>query len=213
MSKPAIARVICLASLAAGMTGCGPQEHVALEDAGLRPTAEVEPTFPRRLDGSTVMVFPTVVRHIDGSEYNAASAARIARFLREHESATPMMRDDRVLLDLAPDGGQWDVFQQGLHLVGEHLAAHPVATDYAMVVEVLVYDVRGGGQAVGGIQGYILDAHGRNAFSFLLNSHHELFADAPIRAPEASPEARQHLAHEATDVYLAALKRQLEAAR
>ena len=78
---------------------------------------------------------------------------------------------------------QWQLFKKSMSLFADYLKVHPVNTEYALVVECLVSPRRivsprrSGGEAIGGIQCYVLDSNGSNAFSFLLNSHHELFTD------------------------------------
>ena len=54
---------------------------------------------------------------------------------------------------------------------------------------------------------------GRNAFSYLLNSHHELFAAGGLASPDSSEAARQRMLASATRVGLAALQAQIRDAR
>jgi hypothetical protein len=70
-----------------------------------------------------------------------------------------------------------------------------------------------GDQSVFGIELYIMDPQGRSAFSFLLNSHHELFAGAKLVARNSSEEARETMIENATRIGLVALKAQIEQAR
>jgi hypothetical protein len=70
-----------------------------------------------------------------------------------------------------------------------------------------------GDNEVFGIEVYVLDRQGRSAFSFLLNSHHQLFVDAKLVAKNSSEEAREKMIGNATRVGLVALEAQIEQAR
>ena len=109
--------------------------------------------------------------------------------------------------------GQWNVFQTSMSLFADHLKAHPINTEYALVVECLVTPRRSGGEAVGGIQCYVLDSSGSNAFSFLLNSHHELFTDAQLKIGNVTTESRDELVKKSTEVVIKAFQRQLNIER
>ena len=67
-----------------------------------------------------------------------------------------------------------------------------------------------GGQEIFAIESYILDKDGNNAFSFLLNSHHEMFASARLRAKDSTEAARTKMFSDATRLVVTALQRQLE---
>ena len=77
-------------------------------------------------------------------------------------------------------------------------------------MEVLFPPIRGSSQAVFGIHCIILDNRGENAFSFLLNSHHQMFVDAKLTADDLSDESRTALIRKATDVGMQALAGQLQ---
>ena len=55
----------------------------------------------------------------------------------------------------------------------------------------------------------ILDSQGEDAFSFLLNSHHKLFADARLEKEAAG--SRTEMIRKGTDVIIKALQFQLDA--
>ena len=155
------------------------------------------------------LFFPTVVRSLRGSAYDKASRGRIVDFLRTEKLATVVERDDQVDLSKSMDMIQHNHFQKSMTLVASHVKTAPVATEYVLLVECLVTPTKSGGEAVGGIQCYLLDSKGRNAFSFLLNSHHRLFNEAQLKTQTVSDNARADLVNQSTEVLLEALRRQL----
>lgn len=66
-----------------------------------------------------------------------------------------------------------------------------------------------GGQAVFGIEVYLMDPQGKSAFSFLLNSHHQMCAEAKLFARSSSEAARTNIIEEATRIGLLALTVQI----
>ena len=58
----------------------------------------------------------------------------------------------------------------------------------------------------------MLAPDGTNVFSFLLNSHHKMFADAKLRTSDMTAKGKERLAIESTEVALAALKEQVRQA-
>ena len=87
--------------------------------------------------------------------------------------------------------------------------SYHTGTDYVLIMELLTPD----DQSIFGIEIYIVDSEGRNAFSFLLNEHHRIFAEANLIATDTSEEARSAMIGRATDLAVAALNEQIGIAR
>jgi len=85
------------------------------------------------------------------------------------------------------------------------LKAKPAKSVYALIAE---YVVNG---TVHVIQCYILDSDGEDAFSFLLNSHHELFANAQQEIAAETAKSRDELIGKGADLIIKALEYQLNA--
>ena len=85
-------------------------------------------------------------------------------------------------------------------------------TDYNLAVEIIIVPRPNGRLAVFGIHVYILDQAGHNAFSFLLNSHHQLFVGAELNVEDTSKEAIEKLIADSTRVALQALEQQIQLA-
>ena len=175
---------------------------------GFRPDQYCVPGFADTLDSATVAVLPTIVRRVERTAHSFASQQQIVAFLAE--MGTEARKKPRRV-DLGPirRHSQWDMFQYGARTVSESLESYDTGTDYTLVMEILVPDA----QAVFGIEIYIVDQAGEHALSFLLNSHHKLFAEAKLVARGSSEEARAAMIEKATAVGLAALEKQLRQLR
>ena len=84
---------------------------------------------------------------------------------------------------------------------------------YHLAAEVIVIQQPNNHLGVWGIHMYILDQAGNNAFSFLLNSHHQLLVDAKLFSEDHSEAAVDRLVARSTQVILKALDQQIEQAR
>ncbi|HSN70766.1 MAG TPA: carbohydrate binding domain-containing protein, partial [Steroidobacteraceae bacterium] len=134
---------------------------------------------------------------------------QVADFLTTENIATARTSRVRVDLGALPRRSQWDIFQQGISTLAATVAGRGPTADYTLVIELLLPQ----DQQVFGIEVYILDAQGRNAFSYLLNAHHELFATAGLAATDSSEAARQRMVANATSVAMTALRAQISDAR
>ncbi|MGB5627306.1 MAG: hypothetical protein WBM61_16365, partial [Woeseiaceae bacterium] len=124
--------------------------------------------------------------------------------------ATAVAAPYRIDLGALPQVPQWDLFQNDMWRIAYLLTDHQFDAEYHLFMEFL-FPVNN--QAVFGIECYVLDRNGENAFSFLLNSHHQLFVDAKLVANNSSEAARAKLLEKATQVGVTAFKRQLEQAK
>ena len=184
-----------------------------LNDPGYRPPSEdnAEVVFRKNLGNTTITIFPTVVRTYKGIVYDKSSRAAIKDFLNKEKIAVASLSEEEMNLGKSdPENKtQWGVFQGSISIFGEHLKEKRIETKYAAVMEFLVTPRRSGGEAIGGIQCYILDSEGKNVFSFLLNSHHRLFTEAGLKTDMVSTEGQTELLRKGTEVVIEALRQQL----
>ena len=169
--------------------------------------------FQNNLGKIKITVFPTIVRSFNWTIYDKSSSKRIGTFFETNNLAKVHYSDKKIDMNKSTARGQWNLFQTSMSLFSDYLKAHPVNTKYALVVECLVTPRKSGGEAVGGIQCYVLDSSGSNAFSFLLNSHHELFIDAQLKTDNATAESRDELIKKSTEVVIKAFQQQLNIKR
>ena len=178
-------------------------------EPGFRPHSEVAPAFLAAVGDTSIDVLPSMVRRLDRTAHSLTSQRQIVEFLSDNDIAQASSRPNRTDLGRLEPGSQWELFQRGLSVVSEAVVTRQATADYVLVMEFLVP----GDQEVFGIEIYILDKEGRNAFSFLLNSHHQLFAAAELVARDSSEAARGRMIEDATRAGLVALQAQIDDAR
>jgi len=181
-----------------------------LGDPGFRPYSEYTSAFLNAVDTATIAVYPTIVRKADRTSHSFPSQKQIIALIRENEIAAAAAGSGRVDLGRLEATSQWDLFLNDMQRIAETLKGQTSAADYHLFME-LVWPVNG--QPIFGIHCYVFDRQGQNAFSFLLNSHHQLFADAKLSARGTSEAARDRLVKKATAVGMTAFEAQVDQAR
>ena len=180
-----------------------------IPDPGFRPESEYAAAFLDTVGAAKIAVLPTLVRRTTRTAHSFESQQQIITFVNESGISTALTNPRRIDLGPLRRPSQWEIFQYGATSIAEILQGYETGTDYALVIEVLVpHD-----QAVFGIEVYIMDRQGQSAFSFLLNSHHQMFREADLTAKGSSEEARTAMIKKATSLGLAALTAQISQAR
>jgi hypothetical protein len=194
------AAVLCL-------SGAAHETETKLPSPGFRPGSEHASAFLNTLRFTTVDIYPTVVRTPDATSYSASSQRRIVSLLNGNGVTTAVARTEAIDPGELKGRSQWDIFQNDMQTLAEEIKARESDADHSLVVEVLFPPSK---RKVFGIHCYVWDRQGRNAFSFLLNSHHRLFVDANLIAEDASEASRAALVEMATPVAVTALIQQIE---
>lgn len=184
----------------------------ALAD-GFRPETELASTFADDVATAKIAVFPTIVRNPYVSRYSTDSSRMVVEFLETRGLGTPEMAGTQFYLGDPEGSSQFEFFENALQAIGEQVASSQIAADYVVVVEVLFPPHRPGVTEVFGIHVYVLTSTGENAFSFLLNSHHDSFANARLSTRKDTARSREKLAIKATSVATKALEAQIAAAQ
>ena len=182
----------------------------SISDPGFRPHSEYAHAFIEALPTATVEVYPTIVRRPERTALSFASQDRIVKLLRDEVMVTAIARNTRFDLGKMERIAQWDLFQNDMKAIAEKLGSRNSDADYSLVLEIVMLP---GNQAVFGIHCYVLDQQGRNIFSFLLNSHHQIFVDAKLFEEDSSEAARERLMQRATQTAIVALQAQIGQAR
>ena len=182
-----------------------PQQTIP--EPGFRPPSEGAPTFVEAVGDMSIEVLPTLVRRIGRTAHSFTSQREIVDFLNGQGIATARARPDRLDLGPLQRDSQWNLFQEGLSAVADVARSADTDADYLLLMEILVP----GDEEVFGIEVYIVDRQGRNAFSYLLNSHHQMFAEAGLAAG-SSEAARERMISDATRTALLALQPQVRSA-
>lgn len=214
MKTASVLAVVTAVGLASG-NAFADRPKALLSQPGYRPAPEAGEAelFCKRAGEMSITVFPTAVRTREGTFYDAASGTSIAASATAAKIGTVSASGSEVALGEITGKGQYDLFQRGLARLCSHVAEHPVESQYVLLVECLLTPIPSGGQAVGGIHCYVVDSVGKNAFSFLLNSHHRLFAEGTLRADDPSAEARAVLVNRSGELAVEALGQQISQAK
>lgn len=186
-------------------------EHdIKTPDPGFRPESQHTATFLESLDTATIAVYPTLIRRESRTAASFASQHQIVASLNEGGLLTVRAAPNRVDLGALRGASQWDIFERDMQRIGESLKKWRSDAQYHLFMAFLlpVSD-----QNIFGVHVFVLDAEGRNAFSFLLNSHHQSFVEASLVAEDSSEAARARLTKRATQLGVAALEAQIAQAR
>ncbi len=178
-------------------------------DPGFRPYSEYASAFVNRLDEATIAVHPTLIRGPVETPYSVASQKEIIASIGRKNAAAAVEGSIRLDLGRPEARSQWELFLNDIEHISQTLKGQASDADYHLFLELL----SPASNRVFGIHCYVFDRRGQNAFSFLLNSHHRLFADAKLIAKHTSENALTKLVEKATDVAMVAFKAQVERAR
>ena len=177
---------------------------------GFRPECELASAFIADVKTSTVRVYPTIIRSPTNTTYSAESQQQVVAFLNGKKIIKAVSNEEKVDPGELQGRGQFDWFQNDMATIGREVKSQGIDEDYILVMEVLFPPQRGNRQSVFGIDCIVLDAEGSNGFSFLLNSHHQMFVEADLVADEVSEQSRAALVEKATAVGLEALVAQIQ---
>ena len=183
------------------------------EEVGFRPGDDQETIdqFVHEFESHIILCFPVIYR----SREFYYTLERTEEYLPEYFSGWDYYPDLEFHPD-APDFSetisrtQWAVFETNMSIFAEFLSNIENSWDYAIAFEILMTNTPSGGQATGGIQCYILNNKGEDIFSFLLNSHHDLFNDANLYINSTDSSEVAKLAVESLYTVLQALRIQIE---
>jgi len=196
-----MAAAVCLALFL--LNGCTNQAEQITSAPAFRPHSENATTFLNALKTARTAVYPSIVRTFEGTSYSLQSQQQIVSMLNKERITTALAQPGTLAPGEQVSNIQWDIFQSDMHAIARQLKDRKSDEGYSLVMEFLV------AQGVGGIHCYIFDQHGENAFSFLLNTHHKLLAEANLGAGDSSEASRLKMIEKATRVGVTALLRQI----
>jgi len=204
-------RLLAISSLAVAMaalslSSLADEPGQTIPEPGFRPDSENAAAFQASASTAKIAVLPTIVRRVDRTAHSFASQRQFVTLLNESGLLTAESKPLRITMPPLRRPSQWEIFQFGVDSISARLESYDHGADYVLVLEVLVP----GDREVFGIEVYILDSQGENAFSFLLNSHHRMFVDAKLAVRDSTEAARGKMIDEATQLAVLALKAQIE---
>jgi len=157
--------IVTLAATALfGVAGC---------DSG--PTPE-ECVFIDSLGKATFTVYPTFVRQSKSSEYYAATADDLAKLIRDEKYGEATVSTEQPVIAGGWRMNEAAMWKTSIASLGDHVKAHPIQTDYAVMGEFLMGPP--GKQAVA-IHVYIVDREGKKVTGVLANDHNATFDKGP----------------------------------
>ena len=138
---------------------------------------EARDAFRARLGSASFTVYPAYLHAPSGDSWDRASADELAAAIVAAGWGQAAAAADEVPVKSEPGMNQARMWRESAQSFAAWAAAHPPATDYAIVAEYLGFDPSGAREAIG-IHAYVVDRSGTLVDGILLNSHHEGFAAA-----------------------------------
>ena len=153
-----------------------------ISNPGFRPESVLEQAFINSYKKSTFIIYPTITRSIDTTTWSEALSKEFAQNLKRDENLTIRLSQNTLDPGELMGKSQFQFFMYDMVRLGNGIKMKKGNTAYSIIPEILFEPERQGTLFVFGIHVFILDKEGENAFSFLLNSHHELFVEAKLYA-------------------------------
>jgi hypothetical protein len=147
---------------------------------GYRPESVLEQAFIDSFRESPITMYPTITREIDTTTWSKTLSKKFAQHLNETENLNIQLSENTLDPDELMGKSQFQFFMYDMVRLGNEIKIKKGTTDYHIIPEILFAPKRQGTLFVFGIHVFILDKEGENVFSFLLNSHHELFVEAKL---------------------------------
>lgn len=195
------------------LTGVAAEDtHQVVNAPGFRPASKLADKFIEQLDSSRIAALPTVIRTRTATTFSEASQKAVVAFLKERRLGVPEARKVKLDMGELKGNAQFEMFQTDQAKLGE-MVKNQSDADYFVGLECLIPKSPAGDISIFGLHIYVLDAKGENAFSFLLNSHHQIFADAGLKSADSSERGFEALVLKGTQVALDALAEQIKQAR
>ncbi|MCE2611569.1 carbohydrate binding domain-containing protein [Flavobacteriaceae bacterium D16] len=147
-----------------------------------RPDPAPEKAFINSYKESTITVYPTIVRKIDTTTWSKVLSEVFVQNLKRDENLNLRLSENTLDPGEIMGKSQFQFFMYDMVRLGNEIKMKKKNTDYCVIPVILLEPERQGTLFVFGIHIFILDNEGENVFSFLLNSHHELFNEAKLYA-------------------------------
>lgn len=177
---------------------------------GYRPECERTTSFAADITTASIRVYPTILRTPTNTTFSTESQQQIVAYLNDNKITKALADDSCIDPGELKGMGQFQWFQNDSEVIGKELQTRKISEPYILVMEILFPPMPDNRMMVFGIHCIVLDRKGENVFSFLLNSHHQMFVDAKMMANDSSEKNREELIRKATQVGLDALALQLQ---
>jgi len=208
--KNVIQFIIVMAVFTLCQKAAAHETHEKISVPGFRMESELASRFISDIKTATIRVYPTIIRSPTNTTCSTMSQEQAVAFLDKNKVANAVKDNNEINPGELQGLGQFQWCQHDMEIIGREVQKRKVKEEYILVMEILFPPTRNNRQAVFGIHCIILNNQGQNAYTFLLNSHHQMFVDANMVANDLSAESRNQLINKATNVGLEALVMQIE---
>ena len=131
---------------------------------------------------SKFIIYPTIIRTPSTTTWSKSLSKQFTQNLNSVENLNIGFSKEKLDPDELKGQAQYQFFQNDMERLGSKIKEKKENIDYCIVPEILFEPQREGTLFVFGIHLFILNKEGENVFSFLLNSHHQLFVEAKLYA-------------------------------
>lgn len=170
------------------------------DNPGFLVESDLNQAFLNSYKESKFIIYPTITRTIDTTNWSELLSETFAQKLKRDENLHISLNKDLLNPGELTGPGQFEFFKNDMESLGNEVRLKKEESDYFIIPEILFAPVSNETLFVFGIHVFILDKEGENAFSFLLNSHHELFIDAKLYAYNPNESELEALKQRCLDV-------------
>ena len=147
-----------------------------------RPESVLDKAFIGSYKEGSFIVYPTITRTPDTTTWSIPLSKEFVQNLKSLTGLTMSFSEEKLDPGELLGGPQFEFFKNDMERLGKKIKEQKEDLDYYMIPEILFAPESEGTLFVFGIHLFVLNSEGENVFSFLLNSHHELFQDAKLFA-------------------------------
>jgi len=177
-----------------------------ISNPGFKPESDFSQAFVNSYKDSKLIIYPTITRAIDTTTWSKLLSKEFAQNLKRDENLNIRLNENLLNPGELMGESQFEFFKNDMERLGNEIKMKKEKIDYCIIPEILFEPKREGTLFVFGIHIFILNNEGENVFSFLLNSHHELFVEAKLYAYNPNENNLEELKKRCLDVGVKAFK-------
>ena len=177
-----------------------------ISNPGFKPESDFSQVFINSYKESKFIIYPTITRAIDTTTWSELLSKEFAQNLKRDENLNIRLNENFLNPGELMGKSQFEFFKNDMEKLGNEIKVKKEKMDYCIIPEILFEPKRNGTLFVFGIHIFILNNEGENVFSFLLNSHHELFVEAKLYAYNPNENDLEELKQRCLNVGVKAFK-------
>ena len=181
-----------------------------LKVPGYRPESGLSSIFIETFKQSKFLVYPTIIRTPDSTRWSVSSAQAFTESLKSDLKLDAAFNDEMLDPGKLEGRGQFEFFNHDMNSLSNAIREDGAKADYYVILEILFPPRQSEMLNVFGIHILLLDKDAENAFSFLLNAHHDYFSYNNLFTINADPENIEALLIKCSNVAVKALIKQIE---